>query len=83
MPFFGFEFAEKLRVPCVNASVVPLIATRDFANPHVAAALAAGRNLQLAHASPHGFHGLAVVWQNDQSVAADHVELAADFTPGG
>jgi len=30
--FFGFEFAEKLGVPCVNASVVPLIATREFAN---------------------------------------------------
>jgi sterol 3beta-glucosyltransferase len=33
MPFFGFEFAEKLRVPCVNAGVVPLNATRAFASP--------------------------------------------------
>ena len=33
MPFFGFEFAEKLGVPCVNASVVPLSATHAFANP--------------------------------------------------
>jgi sterol 3beta-glucosyltransferase len=33
MPFFGFEFAEKLRVPCINASIVPLSATRAFANP--------------------------------------------------
>jgi len=33
MPFFGFEYAEKLCVPCVNASVVPLNATRAFANP--------------------------------------------------
>jgi UDP:flavonoid glycosyltransferase YjiC (YdhE family) len=30
--FFGYEFADKLGVPCVNASVVPLMATRDFAN---------------------------------------------------
>src|SRR5512139_2225410 len=30
--FFGYEFADKLSVPCVNASVVPLMATRDFAN---------------------------------------------------
>jgi UDP:flavonoid glycosyltransferase YjiC (YdhE family) len=30
--FFGYEFADQLRVPCVNASVVPLIATREFAN---------------------------------------------------
>ena len=30
--FFGYEFADKLGVPCVNASVVPLIATREFAN---------------------------------------------------
>jgi len=33
MPFFGFEFAQKLGVPCINASVVPLSATRAFANP--------------------------------------------------
>jgi UDP:flavonoid glycosyltransferase YjiC (YdhE family) len=32
VPFFGFEFAEKLRVPCVNAGVLPLSATRAFAN---------------------------------------------------
>ena len=32
VPFFGYEFADKLRVPCVNASVVPLMATRAFAN---------------------------------------------------
>jgi UDP:flavonoid glycosyltransferase YjiC (YdhE family) len=30
--FFGYEFADQLGVPCVNASVVPLMATRDFAN---------------------------------------------------
>lgn len=30
--FFGYEFADQLHVPCVNASVVPLIATREFAN---------------------------------------------------
>jgi sterol 3beta-glucosyltransferase len=30
--FFGNEFADKLRVPCINASVVPLMATREFAN---------------------------------------------------
>jgi sterol 3beta-glucosyltransferase len=30
--FFGYEFADKLGVPCLNASVVPLIATREFAN---------------------------------------------------
>ena len=30
--FFGYEFADKLRVPGINASVVPLIATREFAN---------------------------------------------------
>jgi sterol 3beta-glucosyltransferase len=30
--FFGYEFADKLRTPCINASVVPLIATREFAN---------------------------------------------------
>ena len=30
--FFGYEFADKLGVLCVNASVVPLMATRDFAN---------------------------------------------------
>jgi UDP:flavonoid glycosyltransferase YjiC (YdhE family) len=32
VPFFGYEFADKLRVPCLNASVVPLMATREFAN---------------------------------------------------
>jgi sterol 3beta-glucosyltransferase len=30
--FFGYEFADQLRVPCINASVVPLMATREFAN---------------------------------------------------
>ena len=30
--FFGYEFADLLRVPCLNASVVPLMATREFAN---------------------------------------------------
>lgn len=30
--FFGYEFGDQLGVPCVNASVVPLIATREFAN---------------------------------------------------
>jgi sterol 3beta-glucosyltransferase len=30
--FFSYEFADKLRVPCLNASVVPLLATREFAN---------------------------------------------------
>jgi len=30
--FFGYEFADQLRVPCLNASVVPLIATREFAS---------------------------------------------------
>jgi sterol 3beta-glucosyltransferase len=33
VPFFGYEFTDKLGVPCVNASVVPLITTRAFANP--------------------------------------------------
>ena len=33
VPFFGYEFADKLCVPCINASVVPLSATRAFANP--------------------------------------------------
>ena len=33
VPFFGYEFADELRVPCVNASVMPLTATRAFANP--------------------------------------------------
>jgi len=33
VPFFGFEFAAKLGVPCVNASVVPLSTTRAFAHP--------------------------------------------------
>ena len=32
VPFFGYEFADKLRAPCINASVVPLSATRAFAN---------------------------------------------------
>jgi len=30
--FFGYEFADQLNVPCVNASVVPLVATREFAS---------------------------------------------------
>jgi UDP:flavonoid glycosyltransferase YjiC (YdhE family) len=30
--FFSYEFADKLHVPCLNASVVPLVATREFAN---------------------------------------------------
>jgi UDP:flavonoid glycosyltransferase YjiC (YdhE family) len=30
--FFGYEFADRLSVPCINASVVPLMATREFAN---------------------------------------------------
>jgi UDP:flavonoid glycosyltransferase YjiC (YdhE family) len=30
--FFGYEFADQLGLPCVNASVVPLFATREFAN---------------------------------------------------
>jgi sterol 3beta-glucosyltransferase len=30
--FFGYEFADQLGVPCINASVVPLMATREFAN---------------------------------------------------
>jgi len=32
VPFFGYEFADCLRAPCLNASVVPLSATRAFAN---------------------------------------------------
>jgi sterol 3beta-glucosyltransferase len=32
VPFFGYEFADQLRVPCIDASVVPLMATREFAN---------------------------------------------------
>ncbi len=30
--FFGYEFADQLRVPCVSAGVVPLLPTREFAN---------------------------------------------------
>lgn len=30
--FFGYEFADQLNVPCVNASVVPLTPTREFAS---------------------------------------------------
>ncbi|MFN8597281.1 MAG: glycosyltransferase [Anaerolineae bacterium] len=30
--FFGYEFADRLGVPCVNASVVPLLPTREFAS---------------------------------------------------
>jgi sterol 3beta-glucosyltransferase len=33
VPFFGYEFAEKLGVPCVNASLLPLLRTRAWANP--------------------------------------------------
>ncbi len=33
VPFFGYEFADKLRVPCVNAGVIPFAAARAFANP--------------------------------------------------
>jgi sterol 3beta-glucosyltransferase len=32
VPFFGYDFADKLQVPCINAGVVPLAATRDFAS---------------------------------------------------
>ncbi len=31
--FFGFEFAQKLGVPCINGSVVPLLSTRAWPNP--------------------------------------------------
>ena len=30
--FFGYELADQLSVPCINASVVPLMPTREFAN---------------------------------------------------
>ncbi len=33
VPFFGYEFAEKLRVRCINASVLPLSSTSAWPNP--------------------------------------------------
>ncbi len=33
VPFFGFEFARKLSVPCVNGCVVPLLRTSAWPNP--------------------------------------------------
>jgi len=33
VPFFGFEFAQKLGVPCINGCVVPLLSTRAWPNP--------------------------------------------------
>src|SRR5512135_814785 len=33
VPFFGYEFADKLHVPCINAGVIPFAATRALANP--------------------------------------------------
>lgn len=33
VPFFGFEFAQKLGVPCINGCVVPLLGTRAWPNP--------------------------------------------------
>jgi sterol 3beta-glucosyltransferase len=31
--FFGFEFAQKLDVPCINGCVMPLLSTRAWPNP--------------------------------------------------
>ncbi len=33
VPFFGFEFAQKLGVPCINGCVVPLLRTSAWPNP--------------------------------------------------